>query len=294
MKKPAKFLAFAGIIIGSLLLVTILVVNKWAITLTSRVYELPDHMLASDWHVNNDAATVARGAHLVSAVLGCADCHGDDYAGKTIIHDRAFGTVAAANLTDHARTDTDADWVRAIRYGLRADGRGLWMMPQKAYAYLTDNDLQAVIAYFRSLPTIKRDQPSHRLSPYGRLAVALGKASLVDIESKGRIVSSPATVDIAPAEDATYGNYLARIARCHTCHGEHLQGGPPADRHTGLAPVSLTRPAFKRWHEIDFFRAMRDGRRPDGSELDAAMPWRFYTSLTDLELRALWSYLVTQ
>lgn len=252
MQKPAKFFAFTGVIVGSLLLVAVLVVNKWALVLTSRVYELPDHMLASGWHVNNDAATVARGAHLVDAVLGCAECHGDDMAGKTLVHDKWFGTITSANLTEHARTDSDADWVRAVRYGLRSDGRGLWLMPQPAYSTLSDNDLAAVIAYMRSLRTVHRDSPSHRLAPYGRLLVAMGKTPLVHVRSRGKVAEAAASPPMEPADDATYGRYwrilaAATRATVTTCRARRRSHAtrvyPPATSPPRLSS-SGTKPIF--------------------------------------------------
>jgi hypothetical protein len=36
---------------------------------------------------------------------------------------------------------------------------------------------------------------------------------------------------------------------------------------------------------------MRTGKRPDGSELKAPMPWQQFKNLTDDELHAIWQYL---
>ena len=39
-------------------------------------------------------------------------------------------------------------------------------------------------------------------------------------------------------------------------------------------------------------RAMREGRRPDGTAINPAqMPWRNFSRMTDLELHAIWLYL---
>ena len=45
--------------------------------------------------------------------------------------------------------------------------------------------------------------------------------------------------------------------------------------------------------EADFLRAMREGTRPDGSAIDGFMPWRVYSAMTDVELRAIWAHLST-
>ncbi len=61
---------------------------------------------------------------------------------------------------------------------------------------------------------------------------------------------------------------------------------PPApnltpDPETGLGP----------WSQDEFFRALREGKRPDGSSIDPVMPWRNTAEMTDLELGAIWAYL---
>ena len=45
------------------------------------------------------------------------------------------------------------------------------------------------------------------------------------------------------------------------------------------------------WNEEDFIQALRTGVRPDGSVMSQEMPWRYFTEMTDVELKALWMYL---
>jgi hypothetical protein len=56
---------------------------------------------------------------------------------------------------------------------------------------------------------------------------------------------------------------------------------------------NLTPAAIGSWQEADFFRAIREGKRPDGSVLADFMPWRTYAKMSDVELSALWAYLRT-
>ena len=63
--------------------------------------------------------------------------------------------------------------------------------------------------------------------------------------------------------------------------------GPP-----GLPPAANLTPAgIGRWTEADFARAVRNGRRPDGRQLDEFMPWKVFGGMTDAEIHALWRYL---
>jgi mono/diheme cytochrome c family protein len=88
-----------------------------------------------------------------------------------------------------------------------------------------------------------------------------------------------------------YGKYLASVSGCHGCHGFGLSGGPVAGPPGLPLAANLTPTGLGGWTESDFVRAMREGRRPDGRELDPFMPWRNFAAMTDTELAALWAYL---
>ncbi|MCZ6790100.1 MAG: cytochrome C, partial [Chloroflexi bacterium] len=47
-----------------------------------------------------------------------------------------------------------------------------------------------------------------------------------------------------------------------------------------------------RWSEADFINTLRTGTTPDGRQLDDEnMPWKFFTKMTEDELKAIWMYL---
>jgi hypothetical protein len=61
-----------------------------------------------------------------------------------------------------------------------------------------------------------------------------------------------------------------------------------------VPPTSnLTPTGIGHWTRDDFARALREGKRPDGTELNTFMPWKIFAGLTDDEVAALWSYLQT-
>ena len=63
--------------------------------------------------------------------------------------------------------------------------------------------------------------------------------------------------------------------------------GPP-----GLPPASNLTPAgIGSWTETDLTRALREGRRPDGRQLDEFMPWKVFRGMTDADIHAIWLYL---
>ncbi len=104
------------------------------------------------------------------------------------------------------------------------------------------------------------------------------------------------SVEVPPAVavDAEYGGHIAQP--CVGCHRLQFEGGPIAAGPPDWPPAAnLTRAGnLKDWSEEDFLKALKTGARPDGSVLNPqAMPWPVLSKMSDLELRAIWSYLVT-
>jgi len=234
--------------------------------------------------VPSDVASIQHGQHIAGAIAVCTGCHAPNLGGA-VIQDDAIVRVVAPNLTSGGvgGTLSDADLARAIRHGVDPAGRPLWMMPSDDYGQLSDADVGALIAYLRSLPSISTTLPSSEIRPLGRLLLASGQWPLL---AQGAVDRSP-----SPAVDATpeYGQYLATIAGCARCHGPGLAGGTVPG--TRMRAPDLTSAGLGDWSEADFVRAMRSGRRPDGSQLDESMPWQYYAQMSDLELRAIWEYL---
>jgi len=233
--------------------------------------------------VPNDIAAVQHGQHLAGAIALCTRCHAANLAGA-VLEDDALARVVAPDITRGGPVAgfSDADYARAIRDGVGADGRPLWLMPTDAYSRLSDTDLGSLIAYLKSLPPVASSLPVNQIRPLGRVLAAAGRYALV---------LPPNVAGSAPPPDLTpqYGEYLVAIAGCARCHGARLSGAAGA---RGAPPASdLTPAGLGGWSESDFLRAMRTGRRPDGSVLDSAMPWQYYAQMSDLELRAIWEYL---
>jgi mono/diheme cytochrome c family protein len=253
----------------------------------ARVYAVDDGWRAPP----AGAADVARGRHLVEAVLGCAGCHAPDLGGSAMV-DAPPMRIAPPNLTRGrggvGALRTDAQLVRAVRHGLRADGTPLLLMPSDAYASLGDEDMAAVIAYVRSVPPVDREVGPTRLTPLGRALLAAGVLDELSAERIDHARPAPAR---APADTVGAGRYLADVAGCTFCHAPSLGGreafGPPGTP----PPPAISRDALARWSEADFVRALRTGRRPDGRVLDEFMPWRHFARMTDAELHAIWRYI---
>jgi mono/diheme cytochrome c family protein len=209
-----------------------------------------------------------------------------------VVIDAAPFRVVAPNLTAGAGgvapRYSDADWVRAIRHGLRPDGTPLLIMPSHNFAALSDADLTAIIAYVRSMAPVDNDPGAFELRLLGRLLVVLGElpipAEQID-HGAGPQAAPPAGRTVA------YGGYLATIGNCADCHGRALSGAPPVEPGAPPAPNLTPGGQLQGWIEADFITAMRTGSTPGGRALSTAMPWELTGQLTDEELGALFSYL---
>jgi cytochrome c553 len=275
---------------GLVLIIVALAVWVYAASeaMLSKTYQVPSKLVA----IPTAAGAVERGEHLVKAVGACATCHDTDLGGKVYAEMGPVGVVAGRNLTRGrggiGGEFTDADWVRAIRYGIRRDGTTLIMMPSEVYTKFTDADLGALIAYLKQLPPVDREIPESRFGPVGRALLAVGKMKIL---TAPKTFHADTSSSAEPAATAGYGRYLADVSGCHGCHGFGLSGGKVAGP-DNLPPASNLTPAgLRSWSERDFVRALREGRRPDGSSINEFMPWRSYASMSDLDLQALWLYL---
>jgi mono/diheme cytochrome c family protein len=91
-----------------------------------------------------------------------------------------------------------------------------------------------------------------------------------------------------PDSASGHGRYLADVSGCH---GPGLSGGQVAGPDNLPPAANLTPAGLGRWTQADFVRAIREGRRPDGSAVNEFMPWRAYGAMTDAELESLSLYL---
>jgi hypothetical protein len=242
--------------------------------------------------VPSDSATLARGAHL-SHIWGCTDCHGSDLGGSLFIDGMPFARIAAPNLTPGGAgaSYSDADFERAIRHGVGADGRLLMVMPSKEYSLASTEDVAAIIAHLRSVPAVDRTIEARELGPIGRMVGMGMKDELFTAYAIDHEQPHVASVEIGVTTE--YGGYLANA--CTGCHAPDFAGrptGPGMDvAAANLTPHDGT--GLGSWEEADFIRVFREGVGPDGMPVDSAMPWYALDAMTDDELSALWMFLQT-
>ena len=243
----------------------------------------------------SDAAALERGRYLFAS-RGCAECHGANGAGKVFIDEGGL-FARAPNISPGpgsvvARYQA-ADWERALRHGIKPDGRPLLIMPSEDYSRWTDADLAAVVAYVRSLPPAAGSAAEFRLPLPVRVLYGYG---LVKDAAEKIDHTLPPSQPVPEGPTVEHGRYVAQM--CVGCHGPGLSGGripgSPPDWPAAANLTSGEGSVLPRYADAAAFRAsMRSGRRPDGTAISGVMPFPSLREMSDVDLDAVHAYLQT-
>jgi hypothetical protein len=263
---------------------------------------------------------IERGQYLFTTLLDCDGCHTErDFSrlgGPVIAGTRGKGGVMpleglpgqvnAANITPDAETGigtwTDGEKIRAIREGISKDGHMLFpLMPYPGYRFLSEADVQALVAYMNTLPAIRNYIPRSSISFFARTMVKGVPVPVTKVIPK---------VDIDGGE--IYGEYLVTVAGCEECHTQQKFGqqdmsmrfaggrlfATPKGRvfSSNITPDKDT--GIGKWdfvHFRDRMQAMREYKNTEfpkvGPERFTLMPWIAYSNLTDHDLEAILLYI---
>jgi mono/diheme cytochrome c family protein len=256
----------------------------------NRVFDVTGVALA----VPADAAALERGRYLFAS-RGCADCHGHDGAGRTFAAGDNGLRLAGPDITAAPTSATAGyrlqDWDRAVRHGVKPDGRPLRVMPSEDFARWTDADLGALVAYVRSLPPAAAGGAAIIELPLpARLAYGFGAVRDAAEKIDHRL---PPELPVPEAVTIEHGRYVAQ--GCKGCHGPTLAGGKiPGGPPDWPAAAKLTPgdgSALAVYADADTMLAMfKAGKRPDGSPV-AVMPFEALRAMSEVDVRALHLYL---
>jgi mono/diheme cytochrome c family protein len=287
-----KLLRWIGVVLGSLLGLLIVLGGVLYLIGESRLnktYDIPPSNLT----LPTDAASIEYGEHRAESL--CQGCHGSDLGGIENWFDAPpLGRIDSANLTSGeggiGRDFTTEDYVRAIRHGIDAAGKPIFMPAVVSTAHLSDEDLGAIIAYLKTLPPVDRSLGERHFTPLAKIMLAAGILGELPAESVSHDLHVTAPERGVTAE---YGEYLVNTNDCRICHGQDLNGGPFPDPTIQKISPNLTpggQIAF--WTEEEFINTIRTGVTPAGYQLDSKlMPWQDYRKFYEEELNAVWLYL---
>ncbi|MES1178571.1 MAG: c-type cytochrome [Myxococcales bacterium] len=296
-----------GVALGALFALLILAVIVKFYVLSPRLRPAPDV------HAPHTPEAIARGKYLVDNVTGCLGCHSqidESISGEPPVPGRLgsgrdFGVIPdfpghirAPNLTPDPETGiaswSDGELLRAMREGVSKNGRPLFpMMPFGAYGRaLSDDDALAIVSYLRTLAPIKNDAGRTELNFPVSMFVRAAPAPL----EKSAPPPPPESDPLAR------GQWLLTMCSCHDCHdsvnghrepiaGKALAGDVPmpvAGKGIVYSANISSDPAtgIGSYSDEDLRRALDEGKGKSGAIL-YAMPWRYYSGMTDADKRAL-------
>lgn len=290
-----KIIRVAAWVVGAVV-VLVVVCGTALYAYTQRHFDKKWDVAGHPLTIPTDSLALERGRHIATTISKCADCHTADFGGGLFIDAQPVVTLYSANLTRGmggiGGQLTDLDWERAIRHGVKPDGSVLLFMPSEEFQYLDDEDAAALIAYLKSLPPVDREIGRNSVGPLGRALYAKGDIPLVPAQLVDQTAAHPAKVPMDVSVE--YGRYIADIGGCKGCHGPGLSGGHiPGTPPDWKPAANLTPTGIGHYTEEDFFRALREGKRPGGAPIDSLMPVRFTKNMTDDEIRAVYMFLKT-
>jgi hypothetical protein len=275
--------------------------------------------------VSLEPDAVERGRYLGEHVLVCTTCHAQrDYArfggppapgtaglgGLTI--PELFGTprglvIPAPNLSPtHLGDWTDGELFRAITGGVGRDGRSLFPgHPYSQYRRLPTEDIEAIVAWLRTLPPEPNELPERYLK-YRSLE------SLLDVWPS----PPPAFVPRPEPGSRRYGRDLLTASGCLWCHSPQtkLAFPIPGREYSGGAELPIPEPGggtmwstnltpdptgIGHWSRdlfIDRFKRstpeVLDDRAVTPGGFNTLMPWGAYSGMTEEDLGHIYDALM--
>jgi len=263
--------------------------------------------------VSTDPRVIERGRYLAEGPAHCMDCHVSEAHDAELREGKLFppsggrsfvlpiGTFYSANITPDPETGigglSDEELARALRYGVRHDGRAL--MPFMPYQQISEEDLTAVLSYLRAQPPVHNAVPEHRLNILGKLVLAFV------LKPEGP--TGPVPDHMEPSPTAEYGKYLAySVGECYGCHtlrdlrtgafvGPPFGGGLEIEA-LGMPGVMVVSPnltpdpetgRIAKWTEDAYVARMSTGIGPPGTH----MSWSSFGRMTEDDHRAVYRFL---
>jgi mono/diheme cytochrome c family protein len=251
---------------------------------------------------------VERGAYLVNTIMTCANCHspkgppnvvaGKDFSGGLRFDEPPFD-VTAPNITQDKETGigswSDDDIKKLLRTGVRPNGVPIAVvMPTGFYDIITDSDMDAIVAYLRTVKPISNKVPAPIYKMPAQRQVFPG-------------AEKPYTQEMADGP-AKHGFYLATIGHCMECHTPLVKGqhdwtadlGRGGMEFPGPWGVSVSRNVTSSktkgigdWTDAEIKRAITTGVDKDGKKLNGPMGFQYYAHMTDADLDAVIAWVRT-
>jgi mono/diheme cytochrome c family protein len=280
---------------------------------------LPDVGPAPELKVVSTPERVAHGKYLANHVMVCMDCHStrkwNFYGGPMELDSLGIGgerfdqragfpgVIYAPNITPAGiGTWTDGEIFRAITTGVRKNGKPIFpVMPHRNYGALDRADIEAIVAYVRSLPPLENRPPDSEYDfPFNFI--------INTIPQEPNFTKKPDSSD-----RLAYGKYMIKAASCGDCHTPFESGKfdtafayaggrtfqMPAGIVTSLNLTPDKETGIGSWTKEMFlnkFSVYRDSAYSHRAidfmkDPSTVMPWPVYAGMSDNDLGAIYEYL---
>jgi mono/diheme cytochrome c family protein len=249
---------------------------------------------------------VERGSYLVNNIGACGNCHTPRVKGKPDLGKRFSGgfqtfnepwfVLKGSNITQDPETGIGkwsvADLKRALIEGVRPNGVQLApIMPYPFFKVMTAGDLDAIVAYLRTVPAIRNavQTPVYKAAAPKEVVPGAEKA-MTEADLR---------------DPVKRGFYLASLAHCMACHSRRSEKEPPDFKNAWGAGGRIFRGGYGEstaanisghktkgvggWSDAELRRALFEGVRPDGRRLKPPMVdyVAYYATWTDADKNAL-------
>jgi mono/diheme cytochrome c family protein len=265
---------------------------------------------------------IERGSYLVNTILACGNCHTPRDAGGALISDEALSgglTIAtpafvatAPNITPDQDTGigdwSDAEIKRALIEGVRPDHGPLpgvplaAVMPAGFYKALLPDDLDAIVAYLRTVKPVRHAVPDpeyklpvHR-QPYPEAERGFKESEFSDAVRRGAyLVTIGHCMECHSTWSAGISDYRNGLGRGGRRFPPELIGGLGPTWRGNVAANITADPAagIGSWTDDEIKHAIRQGIARDGRRLDPPMAFSFYAGLSDRDAGDIVAYLRT-
>jgi mono/diheme cytochrome c family protein len=172
-------------------------------------------------------------------------------------------------------------------------------MPYMQYQYMSDADVDAIVAYLRTVAPLEEpdDEKSKLPFPFKAISNGIGHDPVTNVPAPD------------PNDRLAVGKYLVHVGHCGECHSAAMSvRGPDHElwlagsvfafkEPTGKYPAPNLTPdpetGIGKYTVDDFMTAIRTGRRLDGQMMQPPMAFftEAYAHMTDDDLRAMGEYL---
>lgn len=251
------------------------------------------------------AESLAEQGKYLAEIGDCVACHtaqgGRELSGG-LPFETPFGIVYSTNITSDKETGIGEysyqDFYQVMHEGISPDGNLYPAMPYTSYHLLTEQDTQALYAYFINTKPIRQENKASEIGFPFNIRFGLKAWNLINHENSAFMPES------GKSKSWNRGKYLVNVlGHCGECHtprndifamdtSAHFEGALlDTFEASNITPAELNR---QNWTHNDLKQLFTQGYSRKGTVFGGMYPvvYHSYSHLTEQDMRAVTSYLL--